>query len=150
LSEKLPLPTLHLFSPSDSRAAAREQDQSFCDLFFEYLLTECACVLPLSFPAEAFPLFFADALFWVFPALSAFVSFAFFEVAFSAGFALSDAFDASAAPLSASALAADIFMPFVFIVNQSAPVMHTDEYAPHTIPTISGSANSLMELTPMT
>ena len=28
--------------------------------------------------------------------------------------------------------------------------MQTDEYAPHTMPAISGSANSLIELTPIT
>ena len=33
---------------------------------------------------------------------------------------------------------------------QSGPVTHTDEYAPHTIPTISGSANSRILVTPRT
>ena len=37
---------------------------------------------------------------------------------------------------------------FVLKKCHSAPVIHTEEYAPHTIPTISGSANSLIELTP--
>src|SRR5699024_6901255 len=40
--------------------------------------------------------------------------------------------------------------PRVFITYQRAPVIHTEQYAPQTIPTINGSANSLMELTPIT
>ena len=42
------------------------------------------------------------------------------------------------------------FFPKVFIVYHSAPVMHTEEYAPPMIPTIRGAANSLMEETPIT
>lgn len=41
------------------------------------------------------------------------------------------------------------FTIFVFITYHSAPVIHTEEQAPQIIPTISGSANSLIELTPM-
>ena len=37
---------------------------------------------------------------------------------------------------------------FVFITYHNAPVIHTDEYPPPAIPTISGAANSLIELTP--
>lgn len=39
---------------------------------------------------------------------------------------------------------------FFLITYHSAPVIHTDVYAPHAIPTMSGEANSLMELTPST
>lgn len=39
---------------------------------------------------------------------------------------------------------------FFLITYHSAPVMHTDVYAPQAMPTISGEANSLMELTPST
>ena len=42
------------------------------------------------------------------------------------------------------------FFSFVLITYQSAPVMHTEEYPPHTIPTISGIANSRTEETPST
>ena len=35
------------------------------------------------------------------------------------------------------------------MIYHSAPVMHTEEYPPATIPTISGRANSLMDGTPM-
>ena len=38
----------------------------------------------------------------------------------------------------------------VFITYHRAPVMHTEEYAPQTIPTIRGRANSRTLVTPMT
>ena len=37
----------------------------------------------------------------------------------------------------------------LFNTYHRAPVIHTEEYAPQIIPTIRGSANSLMELTPI-
>ena len=42
------------------------------------------------------------------------------------------------------------FFIFVLSTYQSAPVIHTEEYVPHTIPTIKGNANSLIEVTPRT
>ena len=40
------------------------------------------------------------------------------------------------------------FSNFVLNTYHSAPVMHTEEYVPHTIPTIRGSANSRILVTP--
>ena len=51
-------------------------------------------------------------------------------------------------PQAIYAFFAPAFSCFFFITNQRAPVMHTEEYAPHTIPTISGRANSRTEVTP--
>ena len=42
------------------------------------------------------------------------------------------------------------FTIFVFIKYQSAPVMHTEEYAPQMMPAIRGRANSRMLVTPNT
>lgn len=42
------------------------------------------------------------------------------------------------------------FLPtiFVFITYQSDPATQTEEYVPQTTPTINGSANSLIDVTP--
>ncbi len=54
------------------------------------------------------------------------------------------------AEAATAAGAATRFFLNVFMVYHRAPVMHTEEYAPPTIPTISGAANSLIEETPIT
>jgi hypothetical protein len=53
-------------------------------------------------------------------------------------------------PLTTAIPSYFFFPNFVRNTYHNEPVMHTDEYAPQTIPTINGSANSRIELTPNT
>ena len=63
---------------------------------------------------------------------------------------LSDFSEGIFAEAATAAGAATRFFLNVFMVYHRAPVMHTEEYAPPMIPTISGAANSLIEETPIT